>query len=133
MTVKDASKELVVVRPNRDWKCARCGTEKGEGQCLTMTDNGPICMTCSGLINLALVPTGNARLTRRAKALREPFAVVVKWSRARKRHERQGILVDEAALVQAESECLTPEEARFRYELRHLDDDAPASPRALLE
>jgi hypothetical protein len=32
--------------------------------------------------------------------------VVVRFSRARKRYERQGILVEEAALEQAEAQCL---------------------------
>jgi hypothetical protein len=32
--------------------------------------------------------------------------VVLKWSRARKRYDRQGLLVQETALAEAESECL---------------------------
>ena len=39
---------------------------------------------------------------------------MVRWSRSRKRHERQGILVEEAALEQAEQECLADEDARMR-------------------
>jgi hypothetical protein len=41
--------------------------------------------------------------------------VVLKWSRARKRYERQGLLVEEDALEQAEQECTadaTTREAR---------------------
>jgi hypothetical protein len=40
--------------------------------------------------------------------------VVVRWSRTRKRYERQGILVTEAALDRAEQECLADEDARMR-------------------
>jgi hypothetical protein len=40
--------------------------------------------------------------------------VVLEWSRARKRYERQGLLVEEAALQQAEQECLADSDARTR-------------------
>lgn len=39
-------------------------------------------------------------------------AVVVRFSRARKRYERQGILVSEVALEQAEAGCLAGSESR---------------------
>jgi hypothetical protein len=64
--------------------------------------------------HLVFLPSGDAALTRRAKAASRLSAVVVRFSRARKRCERQGILVDEAALEQAEQECLADEEARAR-------------------
>ncbi len=41
-------------------------------------------------------------------------AVVLKWSHARKRYERQGLLVEEQALERAEAECLNNAEARAR-------------------
>jgi hypothetical protein len=41
-------------------------------------------------------------------------AVVVRFSRSRKRYERQGILVEEAALEQAETQCLADGDARAR-------------------
>jgi hypothetical protein len=37
---------------------------------------------------------------------------VLKWSRARKQYERQGLLVEEQAIEQAEQECLADSEAR---------------------
>jgi len=40
--------------------------------------------------------------------------VVVRFSRARRRYERQGILVEEDALAAAEERCLADEEARAR-------------------
>ena len=43
---------------------------------------------------------------------------MLKWSRARKRYERQGLLVEEEALAKAEAECLADEEARQRRRLR---------------
>ena len=36
----------------------------------------------------------------------------MRFSRTRKRYERQGILVEEAALARAEAECLADEQAR---------------------
>jgi hypothetical protein len=44
--------------------------------------------------------------------------VVVRFSRARRRYERQGILVEEAALERAEVECLADDEARARRRAR---------------
>ena len=82
--------DLVVVLPVKDWDCAECG---GTGDLLIMDDQGPLCMT------------------KKASVL---SAVVVRWSRTRKRYERQGILVEEAALDQAEQECLADEDARMR-------------------
>jgi hypothetical protein len=38
--------------------------------------------------------------------------VVVRFSRSRKRYERQGVLVEEAALTRAAHECLSDDEAR---------------------
>ena len=48
-------------------------------------------------------------------------AVVLKWSRARKRYERQGLLVEERALEQAEQECLADSEARARLRERNVE------------
>jgi len=51
-------------------------------------------------------------LTRRARKHSKQSAVVVRFSRARKRYERQGILVELGALERAEYECLSDEERR---------------------
>jgi hypothetical protein len=40
--------------------------------------------------------------------------MVLKWSRTRKRYERQGLLVEVDALEQAEQECLADSEVRAR-------------------
>jgi hypothetical protein len=47
--------------------------------------------------------------------------VVLKWSRARKRYERQGILVEESALEKAEQECLEDLDARKRRQSREAE------------
>jgi len=43
---------------------------------------------------------------------------VLKWSRARKRYERQGLLVEEKALETAEAECLADKDAREAARVR---------------
>jgi hypothetical protein len=103
--------ELVVISPLNDWICAQCA---GDGGLLLMEDEGPICMRCADLDHLVFLPAGDAALTRRAKKGSRLAAVVVRFSRARKRYERQGILVEEAALERAEADCLADAEARAR-------------------
>jgi hypothetical protein len=66
------------------------------------------------LEHLVFLPRGDAALTRRARNHSRLSAVVVRFSRARKRYERQGVLVEEAAIDQAEAECLAHAEARAR-------------------
>jgi hypothetical protein len=103
--------DLVVVWAIRDWTCTSCS---GTGDLLIMEDPGPLCMTCADLDALVFLPSGDTALTRRAKKASRLSAVVVRFSRARKRYERQGILVEEEALERAEQECLADEEARRR-------------------
>ena len=93
--------DLVVIEPLNEWRCTACG---GSGWVLFMEGPGPLCMDCADLGHLVFLPAGNAALSRRAKRASRLSAVVVRFSRARKRYERQGILVEEAALEQAEAQ-----------------------------
>jgi hypothetical protein len=104
--------ELVVVSPLNDFTCSVCGEEHGGW--LIMEDDGPVCMACADMAHLVFLPSGDAALTRRAKARSRLSAVVGRFSRARKRFERQGVLVEEHALERAEQECLADGEARAR-------------------
>ena len=79
-----------------------------------MEDPGAVCMACADIDHLVFLPAGDAALTRRAKHNSRLSAVVVRFSRARKRYERQGILVEEDALERAEQECLSDEQVRAR-------------------
>lgn len=91
--------DLVVVQPlNKDWKCHRCG---GSGDLLMMEPPGPACLTCVGLADLEFLPAGDALLSRRAKAASSRCAVVVRFSRTRRRYERQGLLVEPNVLAGA--------------------------------
>jgi hypothetical protein len=103
--------DLVVVMPVKDWQCAECGDT---GDLLIMDNAGPLCMTCADLDHLVFLGAGDAALTRRAKKASTLSAVVVRWSRTRKRYERQGILIEETALEAAEQACLADEDARMR-------------------
>jgi hypothetical protein len=111
MTSSDAQRDLVVASPLRDWTCHACG---GTGSLLVMEDAGPLCMRCADLDHLVFLPSGDAALTRRARRGSRLSAVVVRFSRARRRYERQGSLVELAALERAEADCLADEPARAR-------------------
>jgi hypothetical protein len=103
--------ELLVISPIRDWTCAAC---EGTGGLLIMEEPGPLCLACADMDHLVFLAAGDAALTRRAKAASTMSAVVVRFSRARKRYERQGILVEEDALTAAERQCFDDADARSR-------------------
>lgn len=91
--------DLVVIQPlNREWICHRCG---GTGALLVMENPGPACLRCVGLDELEFLSAGDALLTRRAKARSARYAVVVRFSRSRRRYERRGLLVERQALADA--------------------------------
>jgi hypothetical protein len=118
--------DLVVISALKEWTCAECG---GTGDLLLMEGDGPLCLECADLDHLVYLPAGDAALTRRAKKVSGLAAVVVRFSRSRRRYDRQGILVEEDALAQAETACLADEDARARRricqgELRSVEDDA---------
>lgn len=106
------SKDIVVFWIITDSTCAECGGELGKGRFLRLEGDRPLCLSCADLAHLVFLESGNAALTRRATRYSTLHAVVVRFSRARKRYERQGVLVEEAALAKAEAECLSDADAR---------------------
>jgi len=91
---------VVVIQPlNSGRICHRCG---GTGDLLMMETPGPACLRCVGLADLEYLPAGDALLTRRAKAKSTRYAVVVRFSKTRRRYERQGLLVEPQALADAQ-------------------------------
>jgi hypothetical protein len=68
-------------------------------------ETGVRCMECAGFADLVYLPSGDQALTRRATARSSRVATVVKFSKTRKRNERQGVLVEEAALEAAQKAC----------------------------
>ncbi len=104
--------EIVVFWLVRDSTCAECGQELGKGRFLRMEAERPLCLACADLDHLVFLGRGDAALTRRASRYSALRAVVVRFSRSRKRYERQGVLVEETALGRAEEECLSDAEQR---------------------
>jgi hypothetical protein len=101
--------ELVVIEPlNGEWRCHRCG---GTGNLLMMETPGPVCLRCAGLHDLEFLAAGDALLTRRVKAASARHAVVVRFSKSRRRYERQGLLVEPQALTEVQRK-LAPEDRR---------------------
>jgi hypothetical protein len=114
--------DLVVISPVRDgWTCHECG---GSGDLLLMEGPGPICLGCADLDHLVFLPAGDAALTRRAKKASTLSAVVVRFARARKRYERQGILVEPQAMDDAEQACLDDAQVRARRRERDAEHRA---------
>jgi hypothetical protein len=109
------STDQTVFITTRDASCAECGEDLGRKAWITLVeDKGAFCLACADLDHLVFLPAGDAALTRRARKHSTLCAVVLRWSRARKRYERQGLLVETQGLEQAEEECLADSEARAR-------------------
>jgi hypothetical protein len=101
-----------VIEPQKAFTCSVCGAE--QTGLLIMEDPGPVCIACADMDHLVFLARGDTALTRRARAASGLSAIVVRFSGARKRYERQGILVEADALERVEAECLADEEARAR-------------------
>ncbi len=112
------SKDLLVFMIRRDSVCAECGEELWHSRFITLEKKGALCLSCADLDHLEYLPAGDAALTRRATKHSRLHAKVLQWSRTRKHYERQGILVETAALEKAEEECLADVEVRERKRLR---------------
>ena len=107
--------EIKVFISHSDSTCGECKERLGRQAWITLErERGALCLACADLDQLEFLPSGDAALTRRAKKHSKLSAVVLKFSRARKRYERQGLLVEEGALAEAESECLADQEIRAR-------------------
>src|SRR5437870_11126416 len=121
------AKDLVVFDILRESKCADCGKQLWGGDFLCLEGERPLCLTCADLDHLVYLPRGDTALTRRARKYSALSAVVVRFSRARKRYERQGVLVEESALEKAEQQCLADADQRVarreREEVRRNEQD----------
>ena len=113
------SDDLTVFITRREATCEECGEDLGRSAWITLTrEKGALCLACADLDHLVFLPAGDAALTRRSRKHSTLVAVVLRWSRTRKRYERQGLLVEEQALEQAEQECLADQDARERKRQR---------------
>lgn len=106
--------EIVVFSVLNASVCSSCSADIVKGARLRMEKERPLCLACADLDHLVYLPAGDPALSRRSRKHSTLSAVVVRFSRARKRHERQGLLVELPALELAEQECLNDEEQRAR-------------------
>jgi hypothetical protein len=113
-TTKQQDKDLVVFITRHAGTCAECGTEFFDGALIRVEEGRTLCLECADLGQLEFLPRGDTALTRRSIKHSSLHAVVVQWARARKRYERQGVLVSPAAIAKAEQECLEDSELRAR-------------------
>ena len=112
-------KGIEVYFSNTEDGCSECKKrlEEGDQICLDRGVSGSrvvLCLSCADLDRLVYLQSGHHALTRRARKHSKRDAIVYKFSRARKRKERQGVLVEKGALEQAEQECLSDADARRR-------------------
>ncbi|MFI5399360.1 MAG: DUF2293 domain-containing protein [Candidatus Binatia bacterium] len=120
--MRSAQNALKVFISNRDSSCDECRDELGRKAWITLAgERSALCLACADLDHLVFLPSGDAALTRRACSHSTLAAVVLKWSLARKRYERQGVLVEEVALALAEKECLADGAARARRQAREAE------------
>jgi len=120
--------ELKIFISSRESECGECGENLGRRAWIMLNEKkGALCLACADLDHLVFLPSGDAALTRRARKHSNLSAVVLKWSRARKRYERQGLLVENQALEQTEKECAADEGkrkvARARAAIRRAELD----------
>lgn len=114
------SQEIVVFWVRRDTQCAECERELSSGNLLRMEGEKPLCMECADLGHLEFLPRGDVAVTRRATKYTRLRAVVLQWSRTRKRYERQGILAEPEAIQRAEEESLADADVRERRREREV-------------
>ena len=116
MTRRDRKQknELKVFISSRESRCDECGENLGRGAWILLQgdDKGAACLSCADLDHLVFLPSGDAALTRRSRKHSKLAAIVLKWSRPRKRYERQGLLVENEAVELAEQECKADADTR---------------------
>jgi hypothetical protein len=117
--------EILVFLIRKETTCSECGEELLSGAMITLArDRGALCLACADLDHLEFLPSGDAALTRRASKYSKLKAVVLRWSRTRKRYERQGVLAETEAIERAETECLADLEQRHRQAERRAQREA---------
>ena len=113
--MKAEGEPVVFMNSREGLTCGICGkTLERDALVVLDQEDGAKCLSCSKLDHLVFLPSGSAVLSRRARKNSALSAVVLKFSRTRRRNERQGILVEEEALREAEEKCLADEDVRQR-------------------
>lgn len=105
---KESANQFKVFISNERQKCNSCkNTLSCKSLILLKPNKKVICMKCAGLQHLVLLPSGNVAMTRRSKkhSRLKSIPVVMGWSRAKRRYERKGILLEKKAIRKAKKEC----------------------------
>ena len=97
---------------SRESKCSKCAGQIDLGDRIILDEINAICAQCAGIADLVFLESGDTALTRRATFHTGKKYPVLKFSRPRKRNERQGVLVTQEALAQANQECEADASAR---------------------
>lgn len=116
MPANEKRQDLVVfIQHHVSATCVECGKDLFKGYLIRFQrEKGAICLECSDLDHLEFLPSGDAAITRRSAKYSKLWAVVVKFSRARRRNERQGILAEPEAIARAVAESDADSEERER-------------------
>jgi hypothetical protein len=101
----DAPQGIVVFKLADASRCRACGIKRQKRSFFRMEKSGIVCAVCLRIDHLVFLARGDAALTRRATGHSKRHAIVVQFSRRRRRDERQGVLVERAALERAKREC----------------------------
>ncbi len=102
----EKSSDIEIIMASGQSHCGKCNAALASDAMIFKPDQGPgVCLTCAGFDHLIFLPSGNVALTTRSRKLSPSSAVVVKWSKTRRRYERQGVLVSQEALTQAGIDC----------------------------
>jgi hypothetical protein len=106
---------VVFIQHHASATCVECGKDLPKGTLIRFQrEKGTLCLECSDLDHLEFLPAGDAAITSRSRKYSKLWAVVVKWSRARRRNERQGILAEPDAIERALAESEADSEERER-------------------
>lgn len=94
--------------------CISCGKRIPVGKSFVAESENHkgTCFGCSSFVGYVLLPPGDAAMTRRSKKFSTLCGVVLAWNQRRKRYERQGQLVEEAAIEKARIACEKDKEDR---------------------
>lgn len=115
----DKDDKILVFILSKDSACSKCGAKLEHKDFVTPAKgDGVLCMKCAGFDHLIFLPSGDTALTRRAQKHSKLSAIVLHWSRSRRRYERQGVLVEQDAVGKAEQECRADIESREKRKVR---------------
>ena len=116
---KKKSNNIIIFISTKETLCDDCGQTVHKNNYIKLThERKAYCITCADLDHLIFLPSGDACISRRAKKYSTLNAIVMQWSKSRRRNERQGILAEEEAIKKAEIECLDDFELREVRKIR---------------